>query len=658
MTRNTRTSLVLSITITALTAVGTLGVFGGAAQAAQGSQGAGAPAGTAGTSAAGWQPYRHGFVPLRGAQGTGSSETPADRAAGRLAGSTKDMTFQGGIDGVGVTTGGPQIYLVFYGSQWGTQSTTAAGYAAFSGDANGMAPDLQAFFSGLGTSNELWSGVMTQYCEGVAVGTVLCPTASSHVAYPSGGGVLKGVWEDSSLVSPSHASAGQLAQEAESAAAHFGNTTAAQNRDAQYVIVSPTGTHPDGFNTPSGGFCAWHDYTGDSAYLGSINQAPSGGPVAFTNMPYVTDLGASCGEDFVNPGSAGLLDGVTIVGGHEYAETLTDQFPAGGWIDASGNENGDKCAWIGSGQGAATDLALGTGSFAVQSTWANDFNGGAGGCEQSHPVVTSVPANTIAVSSPGNQDTNRGTPVNLGLSATDSGGLSVSWSASGLPAGLGISSTGATTAAITGTPTTGATSAVTVTASDTSGGSGSASFTWTINAVTVSNPGNQSTKSNTAVSLTMHATDTSPSPSVHWSATGLPPGLSINASNGVISGTTQAAAPATAVTVTANDTNTGASGSAAFSWTVVSGPNTITVTNPGNQSTKRSTSVSLQMSGTDSGGLTLSWKATGLPRGLSISSSGRISGTPSKTGTSSVTVTATDASGGKGSTSFKWTVHT
>src|SRR6266568_8496926 len=44
---------------------------------------------------------------------------------------------------------------------------------------------------------------------------------------------------------------------------HFGNTTSASNRDAQYAIISPTGTHPDGFNTPSGQFCAWHDDTAD-----------------------------------------------------------------------------------------------------------------------------------------------------------------------------------------------------------------------------------------------------------------------------------------------------------------------------------------------------------------------------------------------------------
>jgi len=59
--------------------------------------------------------------------------------------------------------------------------------------------------------------------------------------------------------------------------------------------------------------------------------------------------------------------------------------PAGGWTDASGYETGDKCAWITPGTpGGAAGLALPTGTFAMQSTWAND----AGGCEFSHPIVS------------------------------------------------------------------------------------------------------------------------------------------------------------------------------------------------------------------------------------------------------------------------------
>ncbi|HEU5268771.1 MAG TPA: hypothetical protein VFU36_02520 [Jatrophihabitans sp.] len=102
----------------------------------------------------------------------------------------------------------------------------------------------------------------------------------------------------------------------------------------------------------------------------------------------MTDMGSSCGSNFVNSSASGVTDGVTIVEGHEYAETITDQFPAGGWTDLTGEENGDKCAWISSGQGASQNITLSTGSYPVQSTWANDYNNGSGGCEVSHPTVS------------------------------------------------------------------------------------------------------------------------------------------------------------------------------------------------------------------------------------------------------------------------------
>jgi hypothetical protein len=72
------------------------------------------------------------------------------------------------------------------------------------------------------------------------------------------------------------------------------------------------------------------------------------------------------------------------VAGHEYAETVTDQDPGGGWTDSLGFENGDKCAWIGTGgPGGAQDVTFSTGSFAMQGTWSNDANG----CQISHPVL-------------------------------------------------------------------------------------------------------------------------------------------------------------------------------------------------------------------------------------------------------------------------------
>ncbi len=179
------------------------------------------------------------------------------------------------------------------------------------------------------------------------------------------------------------------------------------------------------------------------------------------------------------------------------------------------------------------------------------------------------------------------------------------------------------------------------------------------NTVTVTSPGNQTSTVGTAVSVQVRATDSGSGQTLTYSATGLPAGLSISSSTGLISGTPTAAATSS-VTVTAKD-GTNASGSASFSWTVnpKSSGNTVTVTNPGSQTSTVGTAASVQIQATDSGsGQTLTYSATGLPAGLSISSStGLISGTPTAAATSSVTVTATDGTNASGSASFSWTVN-
>jgi hypothetical protein len=403
------------------------------------------------------------------------SNAPQAKYAGAASGSGQ-LRYGGGVDGIGVTTGPPKVYLVFYGSQWGTSGTDANGNTTFSGDSKGEAPRLQQMFKGLGTNSETWSGVMTQYCEGVSAGATTCPSTAAHVGYPSGG-AYAGIWEDTSVSSPSQATGNQLAAEAVKAAGHFGNTSSTTNRNAQYVVASPTGTHPDGFNTLTANWCAWHDWNGDTTLSGGAASSPYG-DVAFTNLPYLTDMGTSCGQNYVNTGTAGTLDGVTIVGGHEYAETITDQNPAGGWTDSTGYENADKCAWNGvGGTGGAQNVAFATGSFAMQATYSNDVTG----CQISHVVVGGGGGgtNTVSVTNPGNQTSTVGTAVSLQIHATDSAtGQTLTYSASGLPAGLSINST---SGLISGTPTTAATYSVTVTAKDTTGASGSASFSWTVN---------------------------------------------------------------------------------------------------------------------------------------------------------------------------------
>ncbi|HEX4703886.1 MAG TPA: Ig domain-containing protein [Pseudonocardiaceae bacterium] len=409
--------------------------------------------------------YRHGAVPTV----QQSAKMRAFQQANPAVAAANTLAFGGGIDGIGVTSGTPKIYLVFFGSQWGSQSTDSGGNLTFSNDSQSGAPYIQKLFKGLGTGSEGWSGTMTQYCDGstVATGATTCPSGAPHVGYPTGG-AFAGVWYDNSAAEPTAANGNQLAKEAIKAASHFGNTNASANRFAQYDILSAPGLNPDNYQT--GGFCAWHDYNGDTTLTGGAASS-SVGDVAFTNMPYVMDVGASCGQNFVN--GNGPVDGYSIVNGHEYAETVSDQNPAGGWTNpSSGAENGDECAWITSGQGASANVTTGTGTFAMQSTWSNDTNR----CDITHATIGGGGgAGSPTANNPGNQTGTVGTAVSLQLSA--SGGTApYTWTATGLPTSLSISSGGL----ISGTPSAAGSFTVTATVHDSAGKTGSATFGWTI----------------------------------------------------------------------------------------------------------------------------------------------------------------------------------
>jgi hypothetical protein len=92
------------------------------------------------------------------------------------------------------------------------------------------------------------------------------------------------------------------------------------------------------------------------------------------------------------------------------------------------------------------------------------------------------------------------------------------------------------------------------------------------NTVTVTNPGGKTNDTGTPITpLHIVATDSDPGQVLAYTASNLPPGLTINPSTGVISGTptTDTGSPFT-VTVTATDT-TGATGSTVFTWVITAG---------------------------------------------------------------------------------------
>jgi non-reducing end alpha-L-arabinofuranosidase len=88
------------------------------------------------------------------------------------------------------------------------------------------------------------------------------------------------------------------------------------------------------------------------------------------------------------------------------------------------------------------------------------------------------------------------------------------------------------------------------------------------NTVTVTNPGARTGTVGTAANLQISASDSAAGQTLTYSASGLPAGLSVNSSTGLISGTPTTSGNNT-VTVTVKDT-TGATGTASFAWTISS----------------------------------------------------------------------------------------
>ncbi len=288
------------------------------------------------------QGYRQSaIIPDTGAMTAGAPHILFERgvAAGRLPTAMQACRGCAIYGGANMTYAGgplllnPKVYLVLWGN-WSSADPYREGQF------------LNRFFAGVGGT--AWGATLTQYTS--RLGRV--------VNAPN---ILKGVWNDTTTP-PSSLTDSVAAQEALSARTHF--LGGANDPNALYVIATPE-------NVANGiaRACAWHN-------------AANGG-VPYIALPYLANE-TPCGSQQFGT----VLDGVSIVAGHELAEAVTDPDPWTGWADPSKYEIGDKCAWVGLYQ-----AQLANGTYPMQPIWSNAI----GGCAP-WQYVTSIATNPKKIS--------------------------------------------------------------------------------------------------------------------------------------------------------------------------------------------------------------------------------------------------------------------
>lgn len=198
----------------------------------------------------------------------------------------------------------PKTYIIFWG--YGTY-----------GDPDGVAKLLKTYTKNIGNTGH--DNIYDQYYMGSG-------GSQTYITDPRR--QFGGAWMDNTNAVPSHPTDAQVAAEALQGVAHFG-----YDPNGSYVVATPTQHSSSGFGTQ---WCAYHSATSSSGKL-----------VSYTNLPYMPDAGSSCGSNFTTPPSdeTGTDEGVTIVEGHEYGESVTDPNPPTGWYNGQYGEIGDICAW-------------------------------------------------------------------------------------------------------------------------------------------------------------------------------------------------------------------------------------------------------------------------------------------------------------------------
>lgn len=146
-----------------------------------------------------------------------------------------------------------------------------------------------------------------------------------------------------------------------SASAGGGSTSVILNEVCKVVgtpDASGNGYYAVYTDTPRGsaGYCAYHSY-------GTCN----GKPLQFAYF-FKLDGDAGCDPADTSGLHSQGLAAIANVTAHELAEARSDPASPGAWYDASGNENGDKCAWT---FGAPLVTFTNNTQWKLQGEWSN-----------------------------------------------------------------------------------------------------------------------------------------------------------------------------------------------------------------------------------------------------------------------------------------------
>ena len=307
-------------------------------------------------------------------------------------------------------------------------------------------------------------------------------------------------------------------------------------------------------------------------------------------------------------------------------------------ITATENPTGyaasNRPAWLGApnAQGVITGTPTGTGSASVVLYASNAAGKGHAPLTLTVVVNPAVRAPTITSATSASGTVGQ----NFSFTFKASGGTPITWSVSpSLPANLSLN---AASGAVSGAPQSAGTNSYTVTASNTGG---TATQAWTLGVASITTPviNSPSTAAGKVGTAFNYKITASGNPS-RYAASNLPSGLSVNATSGVISGK-----PTVAGTnqVTLYASNAAGLGHGNLTLTVAGASAAPVITSAGTATATQGIAFSYRI--TASGNPT-SYGASPLPPNLLVNStSGQISGTPASVGTSTILLSASNATG-------------